>query len=151
MGWEIFHPIRLLKASSDLTMDTSNEGASTSSLGEVSHYPYREKFLLYVWSKSTLFQFKTVVPWPALVKTSCNFSYKPPLSISRLSNKNSQVHHVDWLCSPWPLLMIACFASPRVSYEQIIKCQLTDILLINKKKTKTGGRKKAWHLITKSV
>ena len=35
MGKDIFHYIRLIKAPSNLTLNTSNDGASTTSLGNL--------------------------------------------------------------------------------------------------------------------
>jgi len=56
---------QVAQALSSLALNAAREGAATASLGNlfpVCHHPHCKKFLPYVESKSTLFQFKTVTP-----------------------------------------------------------------------------------------
>lgn len=62
MGRNIFCWIGL-KALSSLTLNISSDEAFTTSLGQLvpfPHYPHNEEFLLYIYSKSIIFQFKTI-------------------------------------------------------------------------------------------
>ncbi|KAK4817104.1 hypothetical protein QYF61_027967 [Mycteria americana] len=65
MGRDIFHKIGLLKALSNLTWNTSNDGASTISLGNLlqglSTFTVKNVFLMF---NIKLFKFQTVAPCP---------------------------------------------------------------------------------------
>jgi len=67
MSRDIFKETRLLTAPSNLTWNVSRDGASTTSLGNLYQcltIPNSKEFLLYIQSKSTLFQFEAITPCP---------------------------------------------------------------------------------------
>ncbi|KAK4806793.1 hypothetical protein QYF61_005589 [Mycteria americana] len=87
--------IRWLKAPSNLTLNTSNDGASTTSLDNLSPCLTTlivKKFLPYVQSKPTLFQFVTNAPCPVTTgpgKKSFSIFLISPLYILKGHNKVS--------------------------------------------------------------
>ncbi|KAK4806915.1 hypothetical protein QYF61_012636 [Mycteria americana] len=85
LAQDFLERLKLLKAPSNLTLNTSNDGASTNSLGNLFQCPTTliiKKILPYVQSKPTFFQFKTLAPCP--VTTGLAIRSPQSLLFSRL-------------------------------------------------------------------
>ena len=129
MGKDTFHKIRLLKAPPNMTLNTTNNGASTTSLGNLFHclatLIIKNIFLI---SKSTLFQFKTITLCPvftgpgkslspsfleALLKY-WNTATRSPLSLlsSRLNNANPLSRSSQEKCSSPLIISMALLWTP---------------------------------------
>jgi len=67
MGSDTIHQTRLLKATSNLALNSAREGAATTSLGNMCQCLTTltvKNFFLSISSKATLFQFKAITPCP---------------------------------------------------------------------------------------
>ena len=126
MSRDIFKETRLLTAPSNLTWNVSRDGASTTSLGNLYQcltIPNSKEFLLYIQSKSTLFQFEAITPCPITTgpcKRSLSsllvapFKYwkaslRSPRSLffSRLNSPNSLSFSSQQRCSSPPIIAMA--------------------------------------------
>ena len=72
MDRDTFHETRLLKALSNLALNTARDRAPAASLGNLfqclTTLIHIEELLSYIWSKSTLFQFKAITPCPVTTR-----------------------------------------------------------------------------------
>ena len=106
IGRDFFHQIRLVRALFNLTLNTPSAGTSTTSLGNLCQCLATlrvKKFLPYVWSNSTVFQFKTITPCPVTTSTgkkSFSLFLITPLYVLKGSNKVSQSLFFSRLSKP---------------------------------------------------